>query len=150
MTQRHTKTSPGQPATISSTGTDSSQVFRRASLLGDEQTVLDLLKLGIDIDTPDTYGRTALIEAAFGGRPRVVKILISNGANPNAADKDGWTALMEAASKGCHECVQTLLEARAKTTQQTKMGLTALDLTAKGHLNIIRLLRTAAESELNT
>jgi len=126
---------------------DVAQVFRRAALIGDQRTLCGLMKLGVDVNAADHHGRTALIEAAFGSQPHILEILISSGADPNAADNDGWTALMEAASKGCLECVRILLDARANVFLRTRQGLTALDMAAKGHLNIIRSLRRAADAD---
>src|SRR6267154_6798058 len=87
--------------------TDSfSNAFLRAALIGDLEAVKSLLNGGVNPDARDTFGRTALIEAAFGRQIHIVEFLISQGADLNARDRDGWTALMEAASKGQPKIVQ--------------------------------------------
>jgi hypothetical protein len=51
---------------------------------------------GIDVNTLDGYGRTALIFAAAGEDSEVVKLLLSAGADVNARTNGGETALMKA------------------------------------------------------
>ncbi len=46
------------------------------------------------------HGRTALIEAAWGGNAAVVELLIKKGADVNAADSSGYTAIMRASEEG--------------------------------------------------
>src|SRR5882724_6723339 len=72
---------------------DLSEVLLRAAMIGDSVSLNVLLDRGADVNCRDDQGRSALIEASFGGHCDVVKLLIARGADLNASDKDGWTAL---------------------------------------------------------
>jgi ankyrin repeat protein len=54
---------------------------------------------GVDINTPDGRGQTALYGAALMGYDEVVKFLLSRGADPKIKDQRGFTALDAAEGK---------------------------------------------------
>lgn len=57
------------------------------------------LDAGVDINTPDGRGQTALYGAALQGYDEVVKFLLSKGADPKIKDQRGFTALDAADGK---------------------------------------------------
>lgn len=57
------------------------------------------LDAGVDINTPDGRGQTALYGAALMGYDEVVKFLLSKGADPKIKDQRGFTALDAADGK---------------------------------------------------
>lgn len=122
----------------------------RAALIGDTSAVTRFLDLGAKIDAVDNTGRTTLIEAVFGGHLDTIQELLNRGADVNAQDVDGWTALMEAASKGRADVVRTLLAHGADPGMKNKNGWTALRTTAKASTELIRLLRLAGASQLDS
>ena len=68
---------------------------------------------GVDVNTADDCGTTALIGAATEGHVDIVgALLAAPDIEVNAANQDGCTALMVAAMEGVHECVELLLAAR--------------------------------------
>jgi ankyrin repeat protein len=68
---------------------------------GDTQAVKQSLDSGIQPDTKDETGTTALIEAAKGGHGELVSLLLDNGAGIEGRDeKFGGTALIWAALRG--------------------------------------------------
>src|SRR5258708_10741515 len=67
------------------------KIVLRAAMIGDLSSLSVLLDRGADVNCRDGHGRTALIEASFGGHCDVVKLLIARGADLNASDSDGWT-----------------------------------------------------------
>ena len=54
------------------------------------------LQEGVDINAPGFRGNTALIEAAIGNTPEVVKWLLDHGADPLRTNDHGFTAKREA------------------------------------------------------
>lgn len=114
----------------------------RASSKGDIATVKKLVNEGADVNATDSSGRTALIEAAWGGYNEVVSFLIEKGANVNACDNAGCTALMRAAEEGHEAVVKTLAKSGADVNLCGKVrGTTALMLASEqGHLKVIELL----------
>lgn len=59
-----------------------------------------LLASGLDANTRDRYGRTALHAAVLLGQMDLARFLLSKGAEVNARDGDGRTPLMVSASAG--------------------------------------------------
>ena len=65
--------------------------------------------VGADINAPDAYGYTPLMNAAMLGRLDVVRALIDSGANVQKKGQFGYTALHAAAQGGHLEVVQALV-----------------------------------------
>ncbi len=69
---------------------------------GDASVVKTLIQEGADVNNvvkDEHYNYSALLLAANGNSPEIVKILIDAGANINAKNGGGWTALMIAVNK---------------------------------------------------
>ena len=92
------------------------------------------LDSGIDVNTQDNTGTTALIEAVkatdYGYDVKVVQQLLEKGANVNLADNKGNTPLLYARSL---EVLQLLLEHGANVNAKNKEGTTILISIAKMH-----------------
>ncbi|GAA0146024.1 non-receptor serine/threonine protein kinase [Lithospermum erythrorhizon] len=78
---------------------------------GDEDGVEELLDEGVDVNSIDLDGRTALHIAACEGHVHVVKLLLSRKANIDARDRWGSTAAADAKYYGNVE-VHDMLKAR--------------------------------------
>jgi cytohesin len=115
-----------------------------AALKGNTGRVIELLDAGADPDASDLQGRTPLLEAAFGGHSTTVSALIEAGADPNTRDADGWTPLMEAASKGRVDIVKKLVAAHADVNARNRLGQTAIEVVARDHVGLVRLIRRCA------
>lgn len=121
--------------------TELSERLRIAAALGDVESVHVLLAQGADADSPDLDGRTAVIEAAWRGYPRIVKSLIDNGANLSATDNTKKTAVMWAAINGHSGVIENLVKAGAPVNEQDNEGLPALMRAAwNGHGKAVRAL----------
>ncbi|XP_028070206.1 integrin-linked protein kinase 1-like isoform X2 [Camellia sinensis] len=75
---------------------------------GDVKGVQDLLDDGIDVNSIDLDGRTALHIAACEGHLEVVKLLVNRRVNINARDRWGSTAAADAKYYGNVEVYNTL------------------------------------------
>jgi len=64
-----------------------------AAMIGDLETVSELIKLGVDVNLTNKDDTTALHGAAFLGRDEIVKLLLLNGANASKRSKAGFTPL---------------------------------------------------------
>lgn len=78
--------------------------------------------LGADIDAPDAYGYTPLMNAAMLGRVDIVKALIDAGADIQKKGQFGYTALHAAAQNGHLEVVQTLVKYGASVNYKNDDG----------------------------
>ncbi|XP_074581514.1 integrin-linked protein kinase 1-like [Curcuma longa] len=90
---------------------DSTMQLLFLASLGDSKGVEELLKDGVDVNSIDLDGRTALHIAACEGNVDVVKLLLSWRANVDARDRWGSTAAVDAKYYGNVE-VYNVLKAR--------------------------------------
>lgn len=88
---------------------------------GDVDAVDRLLAAGVDVDSRDRYGQTALMLAARLGHASVVERLIAAGADLNRTAKYRLSALMLAVING-HESVARKLVAAGADTSLTGSG----------------------------
>ena len=89
--------------------------FITAARDGDVAAVKALLENGLDVNSKDAIGDTALSWAAYAGKLEVVKLLIEKGADINVKNTGtrfgaGYTPLMYAAAGGQLEMVKYLYE----------------------------------------
>uniref|UniRef100_A0A7N0VA36 non-specific serine/threonine protein kinase n=1 Tax=Kalanchoe fedtschenkoi TaxID=63787 RepID=A0A7N0VA36_KALFE len=87
---------------------------------GDVQGVEDLLNEGVDVNSIDLDGRTALHVAACEGHIEVVKLLLSHKANIDARDRWGSTAAADAKHYGYVELYNILRSRGAKVPKPRK------------------------------
>ena len=75
-------------------------VFLACCASGDVDEVKQHLKLGVNINTTNIDGLTALHQACIDANIEMVKFLVDNGADINAQDNEGWTPLHASVSVG--------------------------------------------------
>lgn len=96
--------------------------------------VQELLALGVDPNTADPWGRTALqmaVRYAYnceGDALTIVHILLSAGADLHTADQEGFTALKHAAVYGYVDLLRFLIAAGADVNHRTPEGQTAIGM----------------------
>ena len=99
-----------------------------------------LLSHGIDIETADEDGYTALHCAALSGNLELAKVLISKGANVNAKNNWGDNPLDSAASGGYLEMAKLMLQKGTKVNSEEE-GCNGLGQAAShGHTSTVGLL----------
>jgi len=96
----------------------------------------------VDINGQDASGRTALLEAAWGGSADIADFLLDRGADPNIADKSGFTPLMRAVEGGQQSIAAALIKKGADVNCRGNVrGTTPLMLAAEsGDQNMITML----------
>ena len=99
-----------------------------AAAAGDAALVGDMAASGVDIETTDREGATALMRASENGRYNTVKELVELGADVDARDKKKRTALMHAASNGHVVVGRMLVAAGGSITAKDASGSTAGDI----------------------
>ena len=88
---------------------DNTNELRKVSLIGNIEKIKELINKPINIDGPDIFGDTALLNAARSNKTNVAQILIEKGANVNAQNSSGTTALFSASDHGNVDIVKALL-----------------------------------------
>jgi ankyrin repeat protein len=112
-----------------------SKQVHEAVKLGDVGRVKDLIASGIDVNGKDSFGTTALMNAAHLGNVEMVRALISAGADVNATDELGWNAIHKAVynsdlDKGFPEVVNLLAKAGCDVNAKIGYGIRPLMLAA--------------------
>lgn len=117
---------------------------------GDTGRVLALLESGVDINTADGKGRTAILAATHSNKPDTVKALISAGADLNLRDHRNDNPLLYAGAEGKLEIVKLMVEAGADTNITNRFGGTALIPAAdRGHVEIVEYLLQHSDVDID-
>ena len=107
----------------------------------DADAVRALLERGVDVDTAETDGTTALHWAAYRGDLETARLLVGAGADAGAANRYGVTPLTLAAGRGNAPIVEVLLDAGADPNTTLPEGETVLMTAARtGDVDVLRLL----------
>jgi ankyrin repeat protein/ppGpp synthetase/RelA/SpoT-type nucleotidyltranferase len=118
-------------------------MLENACMDGDLRTVKRLLKDGVDVNTKNELGQTALHVASLKGHDKVVEQLLKEGIDVNAKDDlPGRTALHVASSKGHDKVVeQLLLKEGIDVNAKDEDRWTALHVaSSKGHDTVVERL----------
>jgi ankyrin repeat protein/type II secretory pathway predicted ATPase ExeA len=111
---------------------------------GQLQNVLQLLEDGVEINSVNDTGETALMRAAWSGHTNILTLLLNHTPRVNQQSPEGWTALFYAAVKGHKVVVAKLLAQGAKPDVTDLDGRTPLmAATWNGHTEIASLLLDA-------
>lgn len=113
--------------------------FFRAVDADDAPTVAALIQRGMDANSVNEQGQTALTAALYAGATRVAAVLLaSRGIRLDTTNRFGETALMVAALKGNVALMKQLVQAGAEVnrTQWTPLHYAA----SAGHLEALRYL----------
>jgi hypothetical protein len=118
--------------------------FLEAAKNGQSDVVLLFLRAGMDSETEDAQGKTALMRAAAQGHVDTVQVLLANGAVVNNADDAGMTALMWAARWDHIDCALALLGKGANVNAKATDGSTALSIArSRNNADLAKALQEA-------
>lgn len=111
------------------------------------EVVQQLLATGVDIETRDAQGRTALLLATHRNAIETARILIESGADVNAMDDISDSPYLYAGAEGRLEILRMTLDHGADLASVNRYGGTALIPAAHhGHVETVRvLLQTATD-----
>ncbi len=111
-----------------------------------------ILEKGIDVNTKDKRGMTALHMAALSisDNNDMVKILVKAGADVTATDRNGFTPLHCAAYEGHFNIIVALIEAGANVGSKSTTGSTAYDISVANGISDEKLLKLlSADSDFD-
>ena len=122
--------------------------FVAAAAAGDMKRLNDEIRGGMDVNTANHLGKTALVVAAENGHRDVVNFLLTMGADVNRSDKGGSTALFMAASYGYRKIVELLVKSGADPMLQNNVNNTPISVTRmRGYSRILALLEKAGSTD---
>lgn len=121
------------------------ELFFEAARSGRDDMVPALLQAGVDIESLDPKGHSALILASYHGHATTTALLLSRGAKPDGKENSsGNTALMGVAFKGYEAMAEHLIASGADVDRRNSVGQTAVMMAALfGHISIVDLLINA-------
>jgi ankyrin repeat protein len=107
---------------------DSALDLLKAIESGNVERVSAMLQDGVDPNTSDKAGRTALMYAGINGQTHVMKMLIEKGANVNAEALrfNGVTPLIASVIFGDPEAIRLLIQHGAYVNARDRNGETVL------------------------
>ena len=109
----------------------SSQLIKRfldAAHFNDVHEVVDMLRVGVPIDSRDEDGYTALYWAVFSNHTEIVHELLKKRADVNVQNRYHWTPLHAAAQEGHTGIMKDLLQNDADPSILNSKGQTAFDV----------------------
>ncbi len=123
----------------------------QAAEQGDRGWLETLIDQGVEVNSRNASGMTALMGASANGHHEVVKHLLELGADLSAKRLDGLDALALAVFFGHAKVVKELMANGADPTAKTRFG-TTLDswATARGFPEVARILRNADSAQTLT
>ncbi|KAL2830514.1 ankyrin repeat-containing domain protein [Aspergillus cavernicola] len=121
---------------------DAGTVLLAAAAINNRDIIEFLLSRGAKIDIPDSYHRTPLLDAARGGRDKIVGILLKHGTNVEAKQHSSVTPLIAASMYPSYpSSVELLLKHGADVGHAMDDGWMALHYAARhGNDKLVRVL----------
>lgn len=113
-----------------------------AAAQGDAAQIAALVARGSKPDIRDSYGRTPLHVAAYGGRHEAMKALVGAGADPNALENDRYDIVTIASVANDVPTLRTALAIGGRATNITSRydGTALIAAAHLGHAEVVRIL----------
>ncbi|MFY7874501.1 MAG: ankyrin repeat domain-containing protein [Pirellula sp.] len=115
-----------------------------AARWGDIESIVELIKLGINPNCKTSLGSFPLKLAASGGQLEAIKLLLSHGADPNSTNEDGehslFACLWARHSREVYlACCSELIRHGARTDMVNKSALSVEALAMRRGLTLEEL-----------
>ena len=117
-----------------------------------KETLQNVIENGLNVNSANKRGETALILACESAQTESVKLLLKMGANPNIADAEGYTSLHVAVHGRCtNETLKEIITHRSHLDAQNMDGQTPLLLacTYRQNNSIELLLEALSNPNIN-
>ncbi len=136
------RTSPrSEPVVVEVGNSAAGGALVAASQNNDLKKIRIMMASGVDMDSMNPDGDTALLAAAYEGYRDIVEYLLDSGADMEKQSFFGNTPLLRASYAGREDIVKLLLEQGASSSTRNKYGNTALlEACLGGHTRIVELL----------
>lgn len=129
-------------------GMDDQLIINAAN--GNTEIVLSLLQNGVNINTTDQFGRTAVLAATYNNQVDTVRALIEQGADINSRDNNLENVLLHAGASGYLEIVKLAIAAGADTKLTNRFGGVAIiPASERGHVEVVRELLNHSDIDVN-
>lgn len=124
--------------------------FFKAVVKGDLKEVNRFLDQGIDINSKDSQGRTAIMIATYAKNAEMVKVLIDKGADVNLRDNMKNSPFLYAGAEGYLEILKLTIEAGADPSIVNRFGGTALiPASEHGYVEVVKVLLEQTDVNVN-
>jgi ankyrin repeat protein len=118
---------------------DAASRLLTAASAGDIDMLYVALEEGIEIDTRDEHGRTALLRAVEADQVHAAKILIGAGADPNALDDRHDTPWLLTGVTGSVAMLEALLPGKPDLNLVNRYGgVSVIPASERGHVEYVR------------
>ena len=124
------------------TGPVAGELMRQWALDGNLEKVKEMINGGVNVNSPESDGQTALMLAAFNGHSDIVLFLLESGAAIDRRDLMGRTALLYASTGPFPETVKILLEKGAEPNiiDSNEHFSPLMHAAAEGNLDVVKIL----------
>ncbi|MED4534792.1 ankyrin repeat domain-containing protein [Metabacillus fastidiosus] len=114
------------------------------------ETIKKLIKDGVNVNTQDSEGRTAVMIATYNNDVESAKLLISSGADVNIQDNMENSPFLYAGAEGYLDILKLTIEAGADPSITNRYGGTALiPASEHGYVDVIKELVTNTDIDIN-
>ncbi len=116
--------------------------LRQSALDGNLEKVKEMINGGVNVNSPDSEGHTALMFAAFNGHSDIVLLLLESEAAIDRRDLVGRTALLYGSTGPFPETVKILLDKGAKPNiiDSEEHFSPLMHAAAEGNLDVVKVL----------
>ncbi|KKI91010.1 ankyrin [Bacillus sp. SA1-12] len=122
----------------------------QAAKQGETNTVIRLIKEGVNINAQNSNGQTATMIATYQNDVATAKVLIEAGADVNIQDDMKNSPFLFAGAEGYIDILKLTIKAGADPTITNRYGGTALIPAAEhGYVDVIKELLTNTDVDIN-